>query len=313
MQSKRIQNKIAESRWTSSIVFPLALIVWAIAALHNTAVIFPLVLTAIAALFMVEINNGNGLIRIYSRMVSCSFIVLATLNAYLFSSIEVGVTFFCMAGFFLCIFRSYQQHHCPGNFFYAFACIGIISLFWIQILYYLPILWILIVSNILAFSAKNFTASLIGLLCPYWFFAAYLGITNHLDWLVNHFRGIYQFAEPFNMTGIHPFELITLGFVLLCAITALVHTFRQIKSDSIKTRLLLQTFITLDIASIIFLVLQPQHYPVLQSIIIICTAPLLGHFFALTRTKFTNWLFILLSLTGTVITLLNLWIALQTF
>ena len=75
MQQKRIQNRIAESRWTQAYVVSAAALVWVIAGIYNPSVIVPGICLLLSTYLMMELNNANALIRIYSRMVSCSFIV----------------------------------------------------------------------------------------------------------------------------------------------------------------------------------------------------------------------------------------------
>ena len=57
----------------------------------------------------------------------------------------------------------------------------------------------------------------------------------------------------------------------------------------------------------IFLVLQPQHYDVLIRLLIINTAPLIGHFIALTHTKVTNIAFYAIVIICLLVTAFNAW------
>lgn len=91
MQQKRIQNRIAESRWTQAYVVSAAALVWVIAGLYNLAVIVPGICLLLSTYLMMELNNANALIRIYSRMVSCSFLVFATMAAFMFPSIQAAI------------------------------------------------------------------------------------------------------------------------------------------------------------------------------------------------------------------------------
>ena len=100
---------------------------------------------------------------------------------------------------------------------------------------------------------------------------------------------------------------MTLSFVLVCAVIGIVHFMNQKRNDNIRTRLFYQIFVTIDLLAIVFFFLQPQHYEALLSVMIVTTAPLIAHFFALTRTRITNWMFIILSYSAIIITLFNLW------
>lgn len=139
MRTKRIQNRISESRWTPSFVFPIAFMLWGIVSYQSLQAIIPMLLVALATFLMVGINNGNALIRIYSRMVSCSFLVLATLDAGNFHSLKAALVLFGGTSFFYCFLKCYQNRNAPGWMFYAFLSIGLISVVWVQVLFFLQI------------------------------------------------------------------------------------------------------------------------------------------------------------------------------
>ncbi len=308
MQKKRLQNRISESRWTTSFVLPIFCLIWALAAYYNKDIILPALCMLVSTFLMMRLNNSYGLIRIYSRMVSCSFLILATLDATRFSSLSQVLVMLGGIGFFSSIFMAYQKSVSPGYIFYAFLCIGLTSIIWVQVFYFLPLLWLIMAVNLLAMSKRNFMASILGLLAPYWFLLLYFGVINDLEWLIAHFSSLVKFHQPFNFTTITLHQAISLGFISLCSLIGTIHYLRQRRNDTIRTRLLCQAFVNCNIGTFIFLLLQPQHSNYIQSILIVCTAPLVGHFCALTNTRFTNFLFCLLWLGSTIITLYNLWI-----
>ena len=313
MQQKRIQNRIAESRWTQAYVVSAATLVWIVAGLYNLAVIIPGICLLLSTYLMMELNNANALIRIYSRMVSCSFLVFATIAVFMFPSIQAAIIMLGFVGFYTFAFRCYQDTHAPGWTFYAFFCIGMASIVWVQALFFLPILWIIMRTNILSMSPRNFVASLLGIILPYWFYAGYLAVKGNITILLNHFAKITVFAEPFNFKLLNINQILTLSFVLICAMIGIAHFINQKRNDNIRTRLFYQIFITIDVVTIVFMFLQPQHYDALLSVMIVTTAPLIAHFFALTRTRITNWMFLILLYSALIITLFNLWIFLHNY
>ena len=181
------------------------------------------------------------------------------------------------------------------------------SIVWVQTLFFLPILWVIMRTNILSMSPRNFVASLLGIILPYWFYAGYLVVKGDITILINHFAKIAVFGEPFNLKFLNFSQVLTLSFVLVCAVIGIVHFMNQKRNDNIRTRLFYQIFVTIDLLAIVFFFLQPQHYEALLSVMIVTTAPLIAHFFALTRTRITNWMFIILSYSAIIITLFNLW------
>ena len=87
---KRIQNKIAESRQTLPTALGYSAVVWLLAGMIQEGwwIQFPLFL--LCAFLMMQLSNINLLIRIYSRMISVSFVVLSCAAAFLFPSIPGG-------------------------------------------------------------------------------------------------------------------------------------------------------------------------------------------------------------------------------
>ena len=74
---KRFQNKAAESRSTLPIAALYGGVVWILAGLIQQQWWIQAVCYVIATFIIIELNNSNALIRIYSRMVSAAFIFLS--------------------------------------------------------------------------------------------------------------------------------------------------------------------------------------------------------------------------------------------
>lgn len=73
---KRLQNRIAESRWALTVCLIYAAGIMLLGGVIEKGLWLQTACLAISTLMMVELNNSNSLIRIYSRMVSCSFLLL---------------------------------------------------------------------------------------------------------------------------------------------------------------------------------------------------------------------------------------------
>lgn len=50
-----------------------------------------------------------------------------------------------------------------------FVAIGVASVFYVELMWLVPILWILLTTNVLAMSLRTFIASILGVALPYWF------------------------------------------------------------------------------------------------------------------------------------------------
>lgn len=310
---KRIQNKIAESRWSLPILAPIAIALWGAAGIANYHIWINLLCLLLSTYLMVELNNANALIRIYSRMVSSAFVVMATIAMFQMESYRSAIVILCIVGYYTSIFRTYQEPASPGWSFYAFICIGLASIVWVQTLIFLPFLWLTMAINLRALSFRNFCASIFGLVLPYWIYAAFVVSTGDFTVFINHFTDIATFDKPFNYEALSINQIITASFVILCSIIGTFHFLRQQFNDNLRTRMIYQVFIIINSVALAFLLLQPQHYDALLGILIASTSPLIAHFIALTHTRWTNMLFKLLCLLSLALVVYNLWINLLTF
>ena len=247
-----------------------------------------------STLLMVELNNRNALMRTYSRMVSCSFLALLTMTGLPHLSLKSSIVTMCFIAFYLIIWNCYQDKRSTGWTFYAFACIGLASMVFVQIGYFMPILWIMMMVFTLSFSVKTFFATLVGLIVPYWFAAGYFFYTDNIQGLADHFCKFINYSELFDYSQVTDHQVLDLSFVILLTIIGSIHFIRTSYGDKIRTRMIYETFIMISVACIIFIVLQPQYIQELGGILIVNTAPLIAHFITFTRGKFTNISFILL-------------------
>ena len=313
MSHKRTQNCIAESRITLplTIVYGLVMSILYGAWVQNLWV--QTIILAISTLLMAELNNSNSLIRIFSRMVSCSFLFLSVMSIFLLHSMQATIVQLCFIAFYLSFFKAYQNPKATGWIYYAFFAIGMASVVFIQIAFFVPFMWFLMIFNILAFSVKSFVASLLGLITPYWFIGGYFVYSHQFDSIFSHFTDIAEFSPLFDYNAITQHQIITFVWIVFLFIIGMTHFIRKRYNDKIRTRMLYEIFITMGLCSIVFTILQPQHYHILLSILIVNTAPLIGHFFATTQTKFTNISFHFIVLVTLLITYYNIWLPSTTF
>ena len=94
MVVKRLQNRIAESRMTLTFTAIYAVLVFLASGLVGKNLWFQFACLAVSTYLMVEFNNVNALLRVYSRMVSCAFLMLACTANYLTIG-SLGASLFC--------------------------------------------------------------------------------------------------------------------------------------------------------------------------------------------------------------------------
>lgn len=309
---RRIQNKVAESRWALPAAILYSVAVWLLAGLLQEQWWIQFGCFLLSAYLMVHLNNINVLIRIYSRIVSISFIVLSTAAIFLFPSIKGALIQLCFVASLLLFYNCYQDKETPGWTFYAFLCLGIGSIVDIHLLFFVPVFWLMMAIIVYSICWRTFIASLVGLLTPYWFWTVWLlwQEKGSIHSLSDHFMALADYQVPVPLTFQ---QTLLLGLIILLGITGAIHFLRTSSRDKIRTRQLFYSFFIISAAAIIFLILQPQHYDMLIRIMIIAVSPLIGHFLALTKTKFTNIAFFVIIGAILALTAFNLWISSSPF
>ncbi len=194
LRKKTFQNKVAASRYALPVTATLAALVWVAVGFLVANIWVQFAFTILSTLLMVELNNHNSLMRTYSRMVSCSFLVFITMTSLPTPSFKASIVTMCSIAFYLIIWNSYQDRRAAGWTFYAFFCVGLASLVFIQVGYFLPFLWLMMMVFTNSFSIRNFFASIIGLIMPYWFSAGYFAYTNNIRWTDQSFCRIHQLS-----------------------------------------------------------------------------------------------------------------------
>lgn len=304
---KRFQNRVAESRIALPVTGVYAFAVCALGGLFTEQLWVQFVLLAVSSFLMMELNNVNALIRIYSRMVSCSFLVLAVMSQYLVVDVRCGIVQACFIAFYLFLFSAYQDNRAMGRVFYAFLMLGIASTMFVQILFFVPLVWVLLCTNLMVRSFRAFVSSLFGLLVPYWFMVAYYLYIDDVDSLLDHFLQIAQFGPVLGWMNMPVSHILTAAYVAILAVVGMIHFRLNNYKDKIRTRMLFEIFSVLALAAIVFMILQPQHIDYLLALLIVSTSPMIGHYIALTNTFITNISFYVMLVVALIITCVNLW------
>lgn len=104
MAKKRIQNIVAESRFALPVTAVYALLMSMACGLAERNLWIQFAVLAVSSYLMVELNNSNAIIRVYSRMISCSYIVLFLMSGLLVSPVSSVLTQLCFIVFYMFFF-----------------------------------------------------------------------------------------------------------------------------------------------------------------------------------------------------------------
>jgi len=307
---KRLQNRIAESRYTLPITAFYSIIIWLIAGLVSQQWWIQFGCFVMSAWMMMMLNKENLLIRIYSRLVSSTYLVLTCAAVFLFASRACAIMQMGAAISLYLLWHCYQDREAVGWTFYTFLSLGIGSIMESQVLYYLPIFWIMMAWFTYSLSWRTFFASILGLLTPYWFCLPYYAFQgeNCLDILLSHLSTLLDIASLPDYSVLNITKIVYLGFLVILMVIGSFHFITTSYRDTIRVRQIYFSFIMIAAFSLFLVIIQPHCYDMVIHVLILAISPMIAHFFALTHSRFTNILFICTLTIILIFTGYHLWI-----
>lgn len=307
MSRQLLQREVATSRLTLPVTVTYTALIWAVMLSLGMVSWGEAACVWLAALLFTALNNREALLPFYSQSLSCTFLMLATTLSATCGTFPAAVCVVGLSSFLFILLSSYQDRNAPGTVYFAFIMLGIVSLYFIKALFYLPFLWFVMRSKLMNLGSRAFFASLLGILTPYWFLLGYWSLTGELAELPSRFRGIAAFDTFFDYSTLSPWQWITLAMTVGLGVAAVIYFLSTSYTDKIRTRLINEALAILFFVTIALLALQPSSYAELMSIMVVIISPLAGRMLALSHTKLSNLLFILSVITCVVYTACLLW------
>ncbi len=287
----------------------VSIVTWLISGLFQKGLWPQLACFTASVYLMVELNNGNALLRIRSRMVSSTFIVLMCMCSFLFNTLSGAAVLLCVIAQTLILFTTYQNARFIGRIYYAFLCIGVASLLFVQSLYFVPVILILMATQLQSLSGRGLLGAVLGLLTPYWFALLWLVYMQDFTPLADHFTNLLPPTSNLSPHTIPPYlgHWAAIVYIVVLLIAGAVHFWQKSYEDSIRIRLLYGYFITMAAMSMLLTALQPQFLDIFLGLSIFFSSPVIAHFLTFTRGKLSNIIFIIVTIIAAAIIVLNLW------
>ena len=301
---KRLQNRIAESGLLLPVMAVYGLGVWLLGGLLTRQWWPQLACFVLSAYLMVELTNVNALLRVRSRMVSATFIALSCTMCFLFGSLTGGLLQLFVIASLLLLLSTYQMPQALERVFYAFVLIGLASIFFVQILFFVPLLWLLMATQLQALSWRTWLASVLGILTPYWFLMLWFLYQQDFSPLVAHVATLTHIQVPHFTFQAGP--VMAFAFTLVLAAAGIVHFWQYSFEDKIRIRLLFGFFTAMTVFTLFLAIVQPQHFGVLLRLSFVVVSPLVAHLFTFTSSRLSNMLFFAALAVALAITVFNL-------
>lgn len=260
---------------------------------------------AVSTYFMMELNNRNVLLRIRSRMVSCSFLMLATMCSSAYADPTVAFVQTCIAISVFILSATCQDRQSQGLIFYAFLLFGIASLVWVKVLWVIPIMLGICIAPLYSISIRSVSSLVMGFTLPYYLYAGYLVIGGDLSWLSAHFKPATDTSDFFRYDTVTISQLLSYVIMVIIASFSTIHFLLHTYEDKIRVRMLFYTYTIMAWLFLILIAIVPRQANYIIPIATIPTAALCAHWFAHTSSRFTNICFIVLLTLTFIITIFN--------
>ena len=303
------QKEIATNRFTLVIVSIFAAIVWVMHEfiaqdeeshhLFSLTLIGGFLLCALAVYLMAELNNRFALLRISSRMLSSSLVMLCAAASMLHHLSPSHLMLICAVASYFPMFASYQRPYATTRIFLEFLFVGLASYLFPQVLYLIPFYWI-VQAMLRAMTFRSWVASLLGIITPYWFLVTYAYITNDLQLFTDHFNDIITVEMPsYSMLSLK--QIMVGAFSLVFFLLGSWDFYQKKHFDKTRIRCNYYAVSLLGAVSFVWLLLQPQYFNLIIPFCLVHTSMLGGHFIALSYGKVQNIITIILTILVTVL------------
>lgn len=286
MYSHSFRSKVVSGTFTLPVMAIMAAVCWMLPDLSSWPLWAGLCIAGLTTYVAMELNNRFALLRIRSRMVSSTYLLLLTACPTLHSSVLTALPVaLCLALSYAMLFASYQQMKAQGYVFHAFLCIGMGSLLFPPMLGLALTFYLNMIVQLRNFTWRSFTAGLLGLALPYWIYAVWAIWNNRLDTAFVYLTAWFAPHVP-DFSTFGPHEWVTVGMLCFFTLLALVHFFHTAYNDKIRTRMLFYVVVTQQLAITAGLFLLPEHLDCMLSLFVFNASLLLAHYYALAKGRF---------------------------
>lgn len=218
-------------------------------------------------------------------------------------STSVGV--FCLILAIYQLFISYHEPQAKSNAYNAALLIGIGSLLWIHILWFIPLFWVGMY-NFRTLNLRTFLASLLGVGTVYWF------LLGWCIWFADFTPFTIPFATLFRLNLLMPagIGLVDwIGILLMASLTTIsaINIITHEYEDTLRTRQFLSFLILMAICTFAMYFLYEQASEEFLETACIPASILIAHFFTVMRGRIIFWTFYSSIVIFIVLLILRLW------
>lgn len=262
-------------------------------------------LLCLTAFLLLLFNNAYSLIRVRTTLHLFFYFLMIASFPY-FYSLQVGnliAPLFSIALYFL--FGSYQKQEPVIYVFYGMLFIGLGSLLFSQLLFFILPFYIAVYS-FKALTARTFFSGLVGATVPYWFYFGHAFFYGKMDSFYASFLSLKNF-DPIDYSAISISYWVFIGFVLFLLLISVISYFINSYQDKIRTRIYMNVLVFIGLLIVVLIFLQPQFVGISFQLLLPISAILAAHLFKLTNNKASRFLLSIMVCLFIIVGVYNVW------
>lgn len=293
---RTLRNRITESDLTFVVSLLITIVLWLAGHWTDASYWGGMAMIATAGYITLEMNNRGHLLRVRSRMMSSSFMLMLSALPIVHDYTPLMWVPLCVLWANLLLFSAYQQREPVGRTFYAFVLMGTAMCVYPPLVLMLLPMWFCLYHNLRILSWRTWSASVFGLcVAPIYMIAFRLWTGADplpVEWM--------QYVERIMMPAEWTLSVqLSIGLVALMAAWGTLHFRSNSYKENLRTRMLFGVLRMEMMIVPILLLLWREDWQVVLLLGVATGAPFVAHYFALAEGRWHNracWLLVLLLL-----------------
>lgn len=296
---QQFNHIVAASGYTLPLAIVIAVATWTLHGGFTIDRILGLIICVLTMLILLFVDRVNNFIRTRTMLSGAIYIFLYACMPFLHTIRNDDYASLAMVSSYFFLFRCYHKQDCIVDIFHLFICLGIAILLFPPTLLFIP-LYILYTGILVhKISWRTIFAAIIGLTTPFWII---LPVIGYMESLADVWQNFFHTTKIFNIyiQHISQNELSILFSVLaICLITIVagIHSVATQFNEKVRTRVLFNILMMQQVAIIVYIILMPTLIHSLVALLVMNSAPILAHYFAIAHGKTVITLFVIFLLT----------------
>lgn len=290
----------------------VTILLWVTAPKWDERLLSSLLITGAMTYIIVEWNNQCQLLRIRSRMNSVTFLMMVCMFPALHIAGPKLLPALCLLGSYFTLFKAYGLYKPEGYVFHAFFFISLGSLYYPPLLLLALTLFISSGVQLRVLTVKSVSASILGLLLPYWLYSAAMIVKAfYIDGVValtnpEYIAKLFPITTYFSTdlpdyTALGPWHWTALGFVGFMGFISVIHFVSTSYNDKIRTRQYYYTLLASFVPLCLIAAWWPEDIMFTLPLLILNLTPFAAHYLALAKGRampyyFWGWLILVIAI-----------------